>query len=113
MKNSPMEIIMKRTEAYNESDPKTIYSLYSEESEFKQWFPTLKDYEAQFFDLTAVYGSIQTEIISEKVKTRLAEVTYKDIVISKDEELLFYCKGYFALTDTGWKIIREKKEHVK
>lgn len=110
---SPTGIILKRSEAYNLSDPKTIYMFYAEKSEFRQWFPELKDYEVQFFELTAIYGAIHTEIMGEKIKKNLAEVTYRDRVISNEEELLFYCKGYFTKTGDGWKILKEKKEQVK
>lgn len=111
MSKSPAEIILNRTAAYNVSDPHTIYGMYADNSEFIQWFPTFEIYKDQFFQLTAIYGSIQTEIISEKVKSRLSEVTYIDTVISEQEGTsVFYCKGYFTLTDKGWKILKEKKE---
>lgn len=108
---SPTRLIRLRTEAYNTSDPATIYDIYAENSDFKQWFPTLEIYKEQFFQLTSIYGSIMTEIITEKIKNKLAEVTYIDTVISaKEGTSVFFCKGYFTLTDNGWKILKEKKE---
>jgi hypothetical protein len=113
MNKSPSEIILNRSKAYNESNPKDIHDSYLEESDFRALFPTLEDYKSQFFDLTAVYGSIKTEIIRERIKNNLAEVIYIDRVISNEGEITFYCKGYLALTKSGWKIKKEKKEIVE
>jgi hypothetical protein len=113
MSNLPSEVILIRSKAYNEANPKIIYDIYDEKSEFKNLFPTLNEYRKQFLELTNIYGSIKTDIIKEKIKKNLAEVIYKDTVISNEKEITFYCKGYLKNTKNGWKIFKEIKEVYK
>ena len=113
MSKSPSEIILNRSKAYNEANYRIIYDIYDIKSDFKSLFPTIEDYKNQFLELTNQYGSIKTKIIKEIIKKNLAEVTYIDKVIAKEEEISFYCKGYFKQTVDGWKIFKEIKEIIK
>jgi ketosteroid isomerase-like protein len=104
---------LKRADAYNVCDVKTVYECYAENSEFVGFFPDLQTYKKQFEQLTKVYGSIKTEIIDENIKGNLAVVIYKDNVISEEGIITFYCKCYLKKDNSDWKILKEEKEIVE
>lgn len=109
----PSEILENRIKFYRESDPASIYSLYAQSSEFRRFFPELKDYVSHFGSMAPGHGPVELEVFRETEKGGEAEVLYLETFDYGGVLKKYYSKTEFVMDEGGWKIKREQREEQK
>lgn len=106
---TPAEVIKFRAECYLAGDGAGVFSLYSAKSDLRRIFSE-EEFCSHFGLLTkdSVHAGLQ--IVSENIKTGLAEVKYIERIVEKGELTTYYSKTVLALEDDRWRILKEDRE---
>lgn len=110
--NSIENIIKDRINHFKNKDYEKIYDIYSIDSEFRQFFPSVEVYREHFFKLIEVVSPVNVEIYKVLYNNEWAEILFMENVenLEDDDIITYYAKAFFIKEDNVWKIINEKRE---
>ena len=105
------QILNKRMEYFCRSEPKGIYSLYSEKSKLKEFFPTAESYAEHFAKIEIEQTPIGIEVFRETTEQdSIGEALYIEIFRKGSSAVKFYSKTTFIKENDTWKILDDKRE---
>lgn len=106
---TPAEVIKFRAECYLASDGGGVFAMYSPRSDLRRIF-TEADFVEHFRFLTKNSEHAGVQIVSETVKSNLAEVKYIEHINENGELVTFYSKSVLAKEGSRWLILKEMRE---
>lgn len=110
--NKIEEIITERINHFKNKDYEKIYDIYSDESEFKQFFPAIDVYKEHFFKLIEIFLPVSVEIYKVLYNNDYAEILFVENVESLEDNVIitYYVKAFFLKENGVWKLQKEQRE---
>lgn len=104
------DILKKRIELHGKGDGKGIYALYSDNSQFKEFFPTEESYCSHFEKIALEQVPAHVEVFRETNDDSTGEALYIEVFMRGDTPIKYYSKTLFVKENGAWKILQEKRE---
>lgn len=109
---TPTEVILFRAECYRNLDGKGVFSLYSEKSEMCRLFCE-DTFDEHFIKHTKDTAHAGINIVNERLKGSLAEVSYIEYIHAEGNLITYYSKSAMVSENGRWKILKETREIKK
>lgn len=106
---TPIEVLEKRAEYFNDMLPELIFGLYSKTSQFRQFFADMESY-TKHFRSAVDHNPVALEVFRESIDGESAEVLFLERQMIEERERLCYGKAVFIKEDDDWKIVNEIRE---
>ena len=110
--NNIENIIKDRINHFKNKDYEKIYDIYSIDSEFRQFFPSVEVYREHFFKLIDIFLPVNVEIYKVLYNNEWAEILFVENVRSLEDDVIitYYVKAFFQQENGQWKLQQEQRE---